>query len=190
MALTGTIVSVVSTAARMRQDMQQSPNGYNTDNGYVYTFDMVIQCADGQHKGEIGSKTEIYPIADGQQISVTAESGKYGVKFKKFNPDYKPQQGSHHLQNQPQGSPRPAGATKSPQRDDDKKVRGMCRHGLYCATVRAGVDPIVLNADNETLKAIEGLVEKSMNGVGNLPVQQPNEEYVPDHQELNDNIPF
>ena len=181
MALTGTIVSVVSTQARTGQ------NGYQSQNGFIYTFDMIIQCSDGQHSGEIGSKNEMYPIAVGQQISVTADTGQHGVKFKKFNPQYKPQQDI------PQGSPQPAQATKSPQaasadtpRDYDKENRGKCRHGLYCAVIQAGLDPVVLNAMPDTLKAIECLVEKAMNGIGSLPVQQRE---IPTVQE-GDGVPF
>ncbi len=59
-------------------------------------------------------------------------------------------------------------------RDYGKENRGKCRVLLYCATLKAGCNPEILNEDVKLLKAIEGLVEKSMNGIGGM----PNPDYV------------
>lgn len=63
-------------------------------------------------------------------------------------------------------------------RDFDKENRGKCRFGLYQATIQAGCSPEALDADVKLLQAIEGLVEKSMNGIGGM----PNPDYVGDEE--------
>lgn len=159
MQLTGTITNIVSSG------------GYQGKYGYVYNFQMTIQCADGPHTGEIGSKTEIYPMNTGQEIVVEMTNSQHGPKFKKLDPNYNQGQ----PQNTQQAPPQAAQPTNAPQRDYDKENRGKCRFGFYCAVIRAGFDPVLLNAASDTLAAIERLVDKSMNGIGNVPapVHQP-----------------
>lgn len=79
--LTGKIISIVPT------------EGYQSQGGWIYTFDITIQGPNAQVTGEIGSKTTPYPLAVGQEISVTADQTDHGVKFKKFNPGYQGGQG-------------------------------------------------------------------------------------------------
>ena len=178
MERTGTIVSVLPDG------------GYQNQNGYIHTFVMTIQCADGQFSGQIGSKSQVYPLALNAPISVVETLFNGEIRFKKFDPKYgAPQQTQQQApQQQPQGSPQaaqqPAQPNKAPQRDYNKENRGKCRHGLYCAAVQAGLDPVILNATPDILKAIEGLVEKSMNGIGNPLPEQPEEHY--DHRDPND----
>lgn len=62
--------------------------GYQGRNGYINTFQMTLQCPDGAFTGEIGSKSAIYPIAIGQEISVEVTNTEHGVRFVKFNPQY------------------------------------------------------------------------------------------------------
>ena len=62
--------------------------GYQGTNGYISTFQMTIQAPDGLHTGQIGSKSQTYPIAIGEQIAVTVTNTQHGVRFKKFNPQY------------------------------------------------------------------------------------------------------
>lgn len=70
----------------------QSTGGYQTPNGYIYTFDMGIQTLQGAYCGQIGSKTEVYPANIGDQIIVEATQDQYGTKFKKVNPKFAKQQ--------------------------------------------------------------------------------------------------
>ncbi len=87
MLKTGTVATVTPTQA----------GGYqHVTAGWIYTFDMVVNTAEGQVGGEIGSKTQQYPVGPGQPITVDVTSGQYGPKLKKVNPQYQ-QQG------QPQG---------------------------------------------------------------------------------------
>ena len=65
-----------------------SEGGYNSGNGYIYTFRMTIQTDQGDVTGEIGSKSQNYPLGQGQQITVDVEDGQYGKKFTKVNAQY------------------------------------------------------------------------------------------------------
>lgn len=93
---TGTIRNIVPT----------QEGGYQSDNGWINTFDMTIQCQDGTFTAQIGSKSTPYPIAVGQQITVEMSNSQYGPRFKKVNPQYQQQGG------QPQ---RPQGQAQRPQ---------------------------------------------------------------------------
>ena len=92
--------------------------GYQSQNGFVNTFQMTIQCQDGTFTGQIGSKSQVYPMAVGQQINVEVTNTEHGVRFKKFNPQYAPQQAT---QNTPQGSQATAQATNAPKVDYEAK---------------------------------------------------------------------
>lgn len=99
---TGTIVSIIKVG------------GYQSQQGYIYTFNMTIDC-DGQHyTGEIGSKSEVYPANPGQQITVTMTQDQYGVKFKKFNPKYAQQDQQQGTQQPQQGTQQPQQGTQQP----------------------------------------------------------------------------
>ena len=68
---------------------QIAPNGgYTGRNGYIYTFDMIIQTASGMVQGEIGSKSEMYPLNVGDEINFTTKQTDHGVKIKKVSPEY------------------------------------------------------------------------------------------------------
>jgi hypothetical protein len=67
----------------------QPDGGYQSQNGYICTFQMTIQTADGsKYIGQIGSKSQTYPLAVGQPINVEVNNTEHGVRFKKFNPQY------------------------------------------------------------------------------------------------------
>lgn len=66
--------------------------GYPSQNGYINTFQMTIQCPDGVFTGQIGSKSQTYPLAIGSSISVEVTNTEHGVRFKRFNPQYAGQQ--------------------------------------------------------------------------------------------------
>lgn len=130
--------------------------GYqHTTAGYIYTFQMTIQCADGPHTGEIGSKTEIYPIAVGQEISVEMTNSPHGPKFKKFNPQYP--------QNTQQAPPQAAQPPKADSRDYDRENHGKCFYGFCEARVRSGVDPQALLSNRMELEAMANLATACIN---------------------------
>ena len=60
--------------------------GYQGPNGWIYTYQMTINAADGPHTAEIGSKSEHYPLDVGDPNAVTVTETQHGVRFKKFNP--------------------------------------------------------------------------------------------------------
>ena len=74
--ITGTITGIVPAG------------GYDSRNGYIFTFDMTIKGPNGSLAGEIGSKSEIYPMSVGQTIDVEASKTQHGMRFKKINLDY------------------------------------------------------------------------------------------------------
>ena len=78
MQVTGTVRSVLPTQA----------GGYQGSNGYIYTFDMVVDSPQGTFNGEIGSKSQIYPLAAGQPITVVVTDTQHGPRLKKVNPQY------------------------------------------------------------------------------------------------------
>ena len=94
---TGTITNIVPT--------QQG--GYQSQGGYVYTFMMSIQTDAGVIQGEIGSKTQLYPLGCGSPINVEVTQTEHGLKFKKINPQYAGQQGQPQSQAPPQQSYNP-----------------------------------------------------------------------------------
>lgn len=65
------------------------------------------------------------------------------------------------------GSPEPTGPTgpAAQPRNDDKKVRGMCRFGFYQALLQSGATAAQLAGNMEELLAIEKLVDMSMLGI-------------------------
>ena len=98
MQLTGTITNIEATQA----------GGYQGRSGYIYTFDMSINTQQGVITGEIGSKSQTYPIAVGQPITVEQLNRGRGVEFKKINPQYQGgQQGGQQAGQRPNA---PAGS--------------------------------------------------------------------------------
>lgn len=87
-----------------------SDGGYNTDNGYVYTFQMGIQTPMGVYTGQIGAKTQIYPLGVGQPIIVDMTESQHGTRFKKVNPKFAGQS----PQRPPQNTPKPLPPAKQP----------------------------------------------------------------------------
>lgn len=128
MTLEGIINNIVSTG------------GYPGNFGYMYTFNMTIDCQGKFHTGEIKSKSEVYPVAIGQPITVLQSTDQHGVKFQKQNPQYEnqdqqppqPQPQAPQPQPQPQ-PPRPAQAPNDVQ-DNIRFAQALnlseadCRH--------------------------------------------------------------
>ncbi len=108
MQKTGTIFSIVPT----------QKGGYQSREGWVYTFMMTINCPDGHFTGEIGSKAQMYPLGQGQPITVEITDGQYGPRFKKINSQYAGQQGGPPQQSYnpaPQAPPQERSYTPPPQ---------------------------------------------------------------------------
>jgi hypothetical protein len=65
---------------------------YNSQNGVVFTFTMTINSElHGAVTGEIGSKSNVYPMKIGENITVEVTQSDYGTRFKKINPQYQRQ---------------------------------------------------------------------------------------------------
>ncbi len=171
MQKTGTIINI------------QPDGGYQGQDGYINTFQMTIRCQDGEFTGQIGSKSQNYPIATGQQISVEVTNNVHGVRFKKFNPQYA--QGGQ--QNTQQGSQRSPQGQKS-QPDWDAIATGKVRHGLVCAAVQS------LQIKIETETDCEKWLQYVMHGRKAPPQQQSNAnpDYVGDNPPppVDEIIPF
>lgn len=151
MQKTGTITNIVPDG------------GYQGQDGYINTFQMSIQCADGLITGQIGTKAQVYPVAIGQDIIVEIANTQHGVRFKKINPKYANQgQQQNYQQQSPQQAPQ---QPQSQGRDYDKENRGKCRFGFYQALLRSGATAAQLADNMEELLAIEKLVDMSMLGI-------------------------
>ena len=98
--------------------------GYQSQNGYINTFQMTITCPDGTYAGQIGSKSQTYPIAVGEQISVEVTNTEHGTRFKKFNPQYAGQ-GSQ------------GGGGKKSDPDWDAIAVGKSRCAVVCAAIQS-----------------------------------------------------
>ncbi len=174
MQITGTIINVLPTA----------DGGYQSQNGYIFTYNMTIQGTDGQtYTGEIGAKTDLYPLGNGQQITVEFTNTQHGSRFKKVNPQYA-------------GQPQQRGGQPNKGRDYDKENRGKCRFGLYQACIQQGCKPREMVNDKALLDAIEILIQWSMNGRPNPPPNNPqagNPDWVGDEPPQTgpgDDVPF
>lgn len=111
----------------------QPSGGYDGRNGHIFTYAMTIQCQDGQFTGEIGSKSQPYPKAVGQDVTVEETPSDYGPKFKAVNAQY-PNQGG----GQQQGSDTPPSQVPQDKPDWDKIAKGKVRHGIVCAAIQSG----------------------------------------------------
>lgn len=110
MQKTGTIVQILPTER----------GGYQSQNGYVYTFDMTIRCQDGEFTGEIGSKAQMYPANLGDGIVVEMAQSRYGLRFTKINPQ---QGGQQSYTPPPQAPPQQQSYTPPPQAPPQQNQR-------------------------------------------------------------------
>ncbi len=143
---TGRIQSIVPT----------QEGGYSGANGYIHTFNMTILTPDNQqYVGVIGSKSEIYPLAPGSEISVTiTDDAQHGRKFTRFNPQYA-QQGQQAAPRTPQQATQQANQSiqqaaqgaKSNKPDWDAISRGKVRHGIVCAYIKSGKEPNIQDVE-------------------------------------------
>ncbi len=145
----GTITNVVSDG------------GYNGTGGYVWTFQMTIQCQDGVFTGQIGSKSQTYPLTIGQPITVEMTQTEHGARFKKINPQYA-------QQNQQQAPPQYNPSSQLPPNDREEKImRGNALNAVMSATDITSFEVgAYLTAGLNWIKT----------GVWNLPLQQDTED--------------
>lgn len=118
--------------------------GYQSTNGqYIYTFQMTIQTPVGVYSGQIGAKTQTYPIAVGQGILVEMSQSQQGIRFKKINPQYAGQQpaASPPPPNQPAQtySPPPVNQPVHPQVSQQVSIERQCAIKSACSFY-AGTD--------------------------------------------------
>jgi len=107
----------------------QPDGGYQSRNGYIYQYQMTIEVqGEGQVTGEIGSKSDPYPMLVGDEINVEItnhDKARTGKKFKKINPQYQ--------QNSGQQASGGGGG-----RDYDKENRGKIRTQFIKAAIING----------------------------------------------------
>ncbi|KKM95443.1 hypothetical protein LCGC14_1188140 [marine sediment metagenome] len=177
MQVTGTIQSVFAT----------QEGGYQPNQGdYVYTFNMAIDTPQGPMNGVIGSKTQPYPMAPGQPITVDVRQTDHGPKFKKINPQYAGQQQG----GQRQGPPQQQQPQQPNQPDWDEIAKGKVRHGLVCAGIQSGQLPAnnIEVVDSYLPYILTGKLPIGYNTTGG----DPNPDYNPNPQPPapGDDVPF
>jgi hypothetical protein len=143
----------------------QPNGGYQSQNGYINTFMMTLQTDEGQITGEIGSKSQNYPMNINDEITVQIKNTTHGVKFKKINPQYQQQGGTQ--QSQQSG------------RDYDAENRGKCRTQFIKAAIIAGQ----LNCRDYA--ECDMLVQYAMTGIA-----PPTTRDIGQGQQQEDDIPF
>lgn len=144
----------------------QPDGGYQSQNGYINTFQMKIQCDDGEFIGQIGSKSQIYPLAIGQPISVTVTNTEHGVRFKKFNPQYSAPGGTGSY-------PQSTGGQQPAPRDYDAENRGKVRTQFIKAAIIKG------SLRCECYEHVLELTEFAMTGIIPQEQQQPPDDSIP-----------
>lgn len=173
--------------------------GYSGQNGYINTFQMIIQAGNETIQGQIGAKTNVYPLAVGAEISVNVENTQNGVRLRKFNPQYEQQnqqQGQHQQAppTQPH-TPSPQQQQRPPQqgRDFHKENSGKCMLKLLEAELRSGKTALSISQNNEEMRAIHFLVQCAMDGIpANLLSQESNQDPVnfDPNEKFPDDIPY
>lgn len=114
----------------------QPDGGYSGQHGYINCFQMTVQGPDGQITGQIGSKSQTYPKAVGQEITVEVTNGQHGTRLKNINPQH---QGGGQQQGQQSAQQRQA--PQNAGRDYDKENKGKCFCNYVSAMLASGVAP-------------------------------------------------
>ena len=173
--------------------------GYQSQNGYINTFQMTIQAPNGVFTGQIGSKSQVYPLAVGEQINVTATATEHGVRFKKFDPKYANQppaqtqpsrlhqQPAQTTTAPPQNAPQ---STNSGGRDYDaeekRRYRGMSASYVKDLVVAGKIE--MKDYDDCALHIVNFIYEKPSATVGGYPVT--NDNYNDGPLPSDDDLPF
>lgn len=127
MQITGNITNIVPDG------------GYDSQGGYIHTFQMTVQGPNGPVTGQIGSKSTVYPMQVGEEIIVDMTNGQHGPRLKKVNPKYaqggQQSQGGQGQRSAPQTSYTPP---SQEQPDWDKIAEGKCKCAVICAAIQGG----------------------------------------------------
>ena len=145
--------------------------GYNGSHGYVYTFDMTVRCAEGTVSGEIGTKSEKYPLNLGDSITVEAKQTEHGPRLTKINPQYS---GG--------GQQRSSGGGNS--RNDENVDRSVAMSYAKDLVVAGVVQPAELFSAAQDI--LNWVVDKQPDPQGG----DPNPEYSDNPPEPEGDIPF
>ena len=127
MRIEGTVQSVAPDMVQDPQTGQMVHSGYQSRGGYIYNFQMTVTGQAGTVSGQIGSKSQTYPVAVGQPIIVEHSDSQYGPRLKKINPQYAGQ-----------GQAPQAGQGGKPKVDWDKIARGKVLCNIVCAGIQSG----------------------------------------------------
>jgi hypothetical protein len=134
MNVTGQITSIQPTQR----------GGYQSQHGYIYTFDMTINGPSGPIAGEVGSKSQQYPKNVGETVNVVVQSGQYGNRFKVIQP----QQGTQQPQQQPPMPTQPqSNVHQADKRDWDKIAEGKVLCNVVCSAIQAGMIQVTTAPD-------------------------------------------
>ena len=133
--------------------------GYQGQNGYIYTFQLTIRDGNKEATGQIGSKSQTYPVKVGEQISVEMTDTEHGVRFKKYNAQYAGQGGGQTAGNQAQ-----------PGRDYDKENHGKCFSLILQSAIRRdglALDDLALARDRveAMLKSVTSHASKTLENI-------------------------
>ena len=104
---------------------------YSGQNGLIYTFTMTINSQNGAITGEIGSKSNVYPMSIGESITVETRQDAHGTKFKKINPQYQPVAPPQA----PQGPSQAAQSQNDTQTQILRQCAGKCASWLVAGTI-------------------------------------------------------
>ena len=140
--------------------------GYNGSHGYVWTFDMTIRSAEGTVSGEIGTKTQNYPLNIGDPITVEAKQTEHGPRLTKINPQYS-------------GGGQGSGGQASPEKEE-RIIRGNALNAIMSAT---GITPMEI--ENYLIAGVNFI----KSGVWGLS-QQEEQPRTADDLPVDDEIPF
>ncbi len=153
MQITGTIRHVLPT----------QKGGYQSKQGYVFTYDMTIEATDGQmYTGEIGSKKDLYPLGNGQQITVDITNTQYGTRFKAISAQHSGQQPTAGQQIMDRMGGKPDYAAQ-----ERKKILGMCFTNIVSGSMPR-ITAVELEKDIEELKAMSRLSAICIDGVSGM----------------------
>ena len=149
--------------------------GYNGSHGYVWTFDMTVRSAEGTVSGEIGSKTQNYPLNIGAEITVEAKQTEHGPRLKKINPQYS---GGGQV-----------GGGKSPEQED-RIINGNALNAVMSAAniMPDEIGPYLIAGKNWIKTGVWSLAPQAKQ---DIPGPDVGEEYVSnDPADKHDEIPF
>ena len=163
---------------------------------YMYTFDMTVNGPSGPVTGEIGSKSQQYPMQIGEQIIVNSTTTQHGIKFKKVNPQYQgggQQQGGGQSQQNQQPQQRPQQRSQQPLPGPDATGRMIIAQvsAKIVAELMVGTQ-LTFNSTADMQVAINDWFTAIINvGSGNVAQpQQQDQSQAHDYDQQSQDIPY